>query len=143
MMIQAKPGDTVRVHYTGKLTDGTVLETSYGSTPLELNLGEGMVFPDFENAIMGMKPGESTTVSIPAGNAYGQYHGEMVLEIERENLPDNLDPEIGQMLELKWENEKTLNVMITNVSESTITVDANHPLAGRDLIFNIVLIDII
>jgi peptidylprolyl isomerase len=99
-MIHAKPGDTVKVHYTGKLTDGTVLDTSYGSSPLTLKLGKNMAFPDFEKAIIGMKPGDSTTICIPAGNAYGQHHGEMVLEIDRENLPDNLDPEIGQMLEL-------------------------------------------
>jgi FKBP-type peptidyl-prolyl cis-trans isomerase 2 len=139
---QAKTGDTVKVHYTGRLQDGTVFDTSVGSEPLEFTLGQGQVIPGFEQAVIGMQVGESKTVTIPVDQAYGPYYDDMILEVNRDELPDDLEPEVGMQLQMNQGDGGIIIVTITEVSETTIKIDANHPLAGQDLTFDIELVDI-
>ena len=140
--VQAKDGDTVKVHYTGTLEDGTVFDTSVEREPLEFTLGEGTLILGFEEAVKGMQVGQSITVTIPAEEAYGPYRDELVLVIERDQLPEELEPEVGQQLPMQQTNNGTIVVIVIDVSETTITVDANHHLAGKDLTFEIELIEI-
>lgn len=137
-MAQAKVGDTVRVHYTGKLDDGTEFDSSAGGDPLEFAIGSGQLIPGFETAVVGMNPGDSRKVTIPHDQAYGKHQEEMVITVPREELPDGLDPEIGDQLELSQDKEEFV-VTVTQVTENDITLDANHPLAGKDLTFDIEL----
>lgn len=138
----ASDGDTVRVHYTGTLGDGTTFDTSVGNEPLEFTLGEGKMIPGFEKAVYGLQVGKSKTVTIPAAEAYGPYYDELVVVIEREQLSAGLEPEVGQQLQVQQTDGSTAVVIVTDVSEDTITVDANHPLAGKDLTFEIELVEI-
>ncbi len=140
--VQAKDGDTVKVHYTGTLEDGTVFDTSVEREPLEFTLGEGTLIPGFEEAVKGIQVGQSITVTIPAEEAYGPYRDDLVMVIERDQLPEGLSPEVGQRLQMQQTNNGTIVVIVIDVSETTITVDANHPLAGKDLTFEIELIEI-
>jgi FKBP-type peptidyl-prolyl cis-trans isomerase 2 len=140
---QAKTGDTVKVHYTGRLQDGTVFDTSVGSEPLEFTLGQGQVIPGFEQAVIGMQVGESKTVTIPVDQAYGPRRDDMILEVNRDELPDDLEPTVGMQLQMNQGDGGIVIVTITEVSETTIKVDANHPLAGQDLTFDIELVDIV
>jgi peptidylprolyl isomerase len=139
---KTKDGDTVKVHYTGTLEDGSVFDTSVESEPLEFTLGQGEMIPGFEQAIIGMKVGESKTTKIPAEQAYGEYRDDLLIVIDRSQLPEDLEPKVGQQLQVTQTDGKTIIVPITDVSETTITVDANHFLAGKDLIFEIKLIEI-
>jgi peptidylprolyl isomerase len=142
-MTQAQVGDMVKVHYTGRLTDGTTFDTSLERDPLEFTLGEGELITGFEQAVLGMAAGESKTTTIPAAQAYGPHHAERVIDIERHHLPSDLQPEIGQQLQMTRPDGTTLNVIITTVTETQVTLDANHPLAGQDLIFDITLVEIL
>ncbi len=143
-MAQAQHGDKVKVHYTGRLDDGTVFDSSIISDPLEFTIGEREVVPGFEEAIIGMNPGESKTVTVPVDKAYGPRRDDMVMVVDREKFPPNIEPEVGQQLEIRQrEDGRTIPVMVTDVSESSVTLDANHHLAGKDLIFNIQLLEIV
>jgi len=122
----ASDGDTVRVHYTGTLQDGTTFDTSVGREPLEFTLGEGKMIPGFEKAIYGLKVGKSKTVTIPAEEAYGPHRDDLVIVVEREQLPANLHPKVDQQLQMQQTDGRTAVVIVTDVSETTITVDANH-----------------
>ena len=139
---QAKIGDTVKVHYTGRLQDGTVFDTSVGSEPLEFTLGQGQIIPGFEQAVIGMQVGESKTVTISVDQAYGPRRDDMILEVSRDELPDDLEPTVGMQLQMNQGDGGIMIVTITEVSETTIKIDANHPLAGQDLTFDIELVDI-
>ena len=141
-MIQAKQGDTVIVHYTGKLDDGTVFDSSVGRDPLQFSIGSGQIIPGFEQAIIGMSPGESKTETIAAENAYGPHYQEMVLVVDRQQMPGDIPMEIGQQLQLRQPSGQIIPVIITEVSDSQVTLDANHPLAGENLVFEIQLMDI-
>ncbi len=141
-MALAKLGDTVRVHYTGKLDDGTVFDSSNGGTPLEFTLGEGQIIPGFEQAVLGMSPGDSKTEVIPVENAYGEHREDMVVVVDRAQMPSDMAPEIGQQLQIQQPSGQAIPVVITEISESEITLDANHPLAGEDLTFDIQLVEI-
>ncbi len=141
-MVQAKPGDTVKIHYTGRLDDGTVFDSSVNREPLEFTLSGGQVIPGFDEAVLGMSPGESKTQKIPMDQAYGPHREEMVLEISRQQIPPELEPEVGQQLQVQQENGQTIPVFVTEVTESNVTLDANHPLAGEDLTFDIQLVEI-
>jgi FKBP-type peptidyl-prolyl cis-trans isomerase 2 len=141
-MVQAKPGDTVKIHYTGRLDDGTVFDSSVNREPLEFTLSGGQVIPGFDEAVLGMTPGESKTQKIPMDQAYGPHREEMVLEISRQQIPPELEPEVGQQLQVQQENGQTIPVFVTEVTESNVTLDANHPLAGEDLTFDIQLVEI-
>lgn len=141
-MVQAKPGDTVKIHYTGKLDDGTVFDSSVNSEPLEFTVSGGQVIPGFDQAVVGMTPGESKTEKIPMDRAYGPHRPEMVVQVSRQQLPPELEPQVGQQLQVQQEDGQTIPVFVTEVTESQITLDANHPLAGEDLTFEIELVEI-
>lgn len=141
-MPQAKTGDTVKVHYTGKLDDGTVFDSSQGREPLGFVLGEKQLLEAFEQAVEGLAPGESTTVSIPATQAYGPRNDEAVIQVPRTDMPEGLDPQVGQRLQVQQENGQAFQVVVTDASEQDVTLDANHPLAGHDLHFEIELVEI-
>lgn len=141
-MAQAKSGDTVKVHYTGKLDDGTVFDSSLDRDPLEFVLGSGMVIQGFENAIEGMSEGESKEVTIPSGEAYGDYRDDMCIEVQKAQIPENINPEVGQLLQLRTEDGGATTVTVTSITDDTVTLDANHPLAGRDLTFDLKLVEI-
>jgi peptidylprolyl isomerase/FKBP-type peptidyl-prolyl cis-trans isomerase SlpA len=132
----------VQVHYTGKLEDGTVFDTSEDGDPLSFTIGENRVIPGFEEAVTGMEPGDSKTTEVEPEQAYGEHREDMVMEMERDQIPDDVDPEVGQQLQLRLENGQTVPVLITALGEDTVTIDANHPLAGRKLLFDIELVDI-
>ncbi len=141
-MAQAKHGDTVKVHYTGKLDDGTVFDSSANREPLEFTIGAGNIIPGFEKAVVGMAQGESKTEVIPTEQAYGPYMEEMVVTIDRQQMPAEIEPEVGQQLHIQQPDGQLLPVMVTDVSDSTVTLDANHPLAGENLTFDIQLVEI-
>jgi peptidylprolyl isomerase len=141
-MAQAKPGDTVKVHYTGKLDDGTVFDSSADRDPLEFTIGEGNIIPGFERAVVGMSKGESKTEVIPTNEAYGPYQEEMVVTIDRQQMPPEINPEVGQQLHIQQPDGNVLPVIVTDVSDGTVTLDANHPLAGENLTFDINLVEI-
>ena len=142
-MAQAQHGDTVRVHYTGRLEDGTTFDSSQQRDPLEFTLGQGQLIPGFENAVVGMQPGESKTETIIADQAYGPHKPEMLIEVARQQLPDKINPHVGQRLQMRGKNGDAVPVVVINVVDTHITLDANHPLAGKDLTFEITLVDIL
>ena len=142
-MSQAQVGDTVRVHYTGKLADGTVFDSSVNREPLEFTLGEQQVIPGFEKAIVGMNQGETRTSVIRAEEAYGPYRDERVLTVDRDQFPEHIQPQVGLRLQVsQGEQQPPTAVTITDVSEEHVVLDANHPLAGQDLTFEIELVSI-
>ncbi len=142
-MAQAKAGDTVKVHYTGKLEDGTVFDTSEEQTPLEFTIGSGQIIPGFEQAVVGMEPGETKTATISPEEAYGQHREDMTITVERGQFPEDINPEPGQQLQVQQPDGRAAIVVVSDVTESTVTLDANHPLAGQPLTFDIELVDII
>ncbi len=141
-MEQAKNGDTVKIHYTGKLEDGTTFDSSIDRDPLEFTVGKGEIIPGFEQAVVGMKPGESKSVEISADKAYGQHHDELVTQVEREKIPSDIDMKAGEQLQLQSPDGRKTLVTVTEVTDSSVTLDANHPLAGKDLSFDIKLMEI-
>jgi FKBP-type peptidyl-prolyl cis-trans isomerase 2 len=141
-MPQARKGDRVKVTYRGTLDDGSVFDSSEGKDPLEFIIGEGNLIPAFEEAVAGLTRGERTTTRVPAANAYGERNEEMVFEVEKSFLPDNIDPQVGQSLKLKKDDGSAVPVSITAVTDGKVTIDANHPLAGMDLTFEIELMAI-
>ena len=141
-MLQAKQGDTVKVHYHGRLTDGTTFDSSEGRQPLEFEVGSGVVIRGFDEGVTGMSVGEKKTVVIPADDAYGPRQEDMVIEFPRTNFPPDIEPEIGMTLNMHSEDGNALPVVITEISSEAIILDANHPLAGQDLVFDIELVDV-
>lgn len=140
-MASAKSGDTVRVHYTGKLEDGSVFDSSDGRDPLEFTVGSGQVIPGFDQAVTGMSPGDERQVKISAAEAYGDRKDDLVIVVERAQLPPDIDPAVGQQLQLSQEG-RAFVVTVADVNERSITLDANHPLAGEDLTFDLQLVEI-
>ncbi len=140
-LAMAKDGNTVKVHYTGKLDDGTIFDTSVEREPLEFTIGAGQMIPGFEGAVRGMQVGQVKTVTISAEEAYGPHNEDMVLVVERDKLPENLNPVVGQRLQKQQENGHMDVVVVTDFSDTTITLDANHPLAGKALTFEIELVE--
>ena len=141
-MSEAKNGDNVKIHYTGKLDDGTIFDSSVNREPLQFTLGKGQVIPGFEQAVVGMNTGDTKTTTIPADKAYGPYKKEMVLEVSKAELPKGIEVQVGQQLQITQPNGQAFIVTAINMSESHITLDANHPLAGKDLTFDIQLVEI-
>jgi peptidylprolyl isomerase len=141
-MSQAKTGNTVKVHYTGKLKDGTIFDSSIDREPLEFKIGDGRIIPGFEHAVIGLKGGDSVSVSIAADDAYGQHDERLIQKINKDQLPEGLDPQIGQRLEAHQSDGRKVPVIVSEINESSITLDANHPLAGKDLFFEIELVEI-
>ena len=142
-MAQVKEGDTVKVHYTGKLEDGTVFDSSNEREPLEFTIGNGQIISGFEQAVIGMTPGETKTATIPPEEAYGPHREDMTLTVDREQFPEDINPEPGQQLQVQQPDGKAAIVAVSDVSTSTVTLDANHPLAGKPLTFDIRLMDVV
>jgi len=142
IMAQAKKGDTVKVHYTGKLEDGTVFDSSENQEPLTFTLGEGKLIPGFEEEVEGMSPGEKKIARIPANKAYGQRIEDAVFEIGLDQLPEDLQPEVGQQLQISQPDGQTFIVSVKEITEKSVKLDANHPLAGKDLTFEIELVEV-
>jgi peptidylprolyl isomerase len=142
-MAKAKEGDQVKVHYTGKLKGGEVFDSSENAEPLEFTIGNCEMIPGFENAVIGMEPGETKIINLASDDAYGPHNDAMVMQVPREEFPQDLKPEIGLCLQGRREDGQSINVIITGISESNLTLDANHPLAGKDLTFDIRLVEIV
>ncbi len=142
-MTIAKSGDTVRIHYTGTLDDGTEFDSSAGRDPLEFALGGGQVIPGFDDAVDGMSVGESKSVRIPPEQAYGERHDQLVQEVPKSALPDEIEPAVGMQLQSRSPEGHVMNLVVTDVADETITVDGNHPLAGQALTFAIELVEIV
>ena len=137
----AKNGDTVSAHYVGTLPDGTEFDSSREREPLEFVLGKGMLIPGFEQAVIGRKAGETVEVTIPPAEAYGERNDDMVLVVPRSEVPDNIEPEVGMMVQLASETGE-MDVMIARVTDEEVELDANHPLAGQSLHFSIEIMKI-
>jgi len=142
MMTQVKQGDTIKVHYSGKLSDGTVFDSSVEGEPLEFTVGQGQIIPGFEEAVTGMSEGEKTTALVPADQAYGPHHAEGVIDVPRDRIPAEIAPEVGQQLQMQSKDGQPVPVRVVEVAEETIKVDANHPLAGKDLTFDIEVVSV-
>jgi len=139
-MSEAQHGSKVHIHYTGKLKDGTVFDSSDGREPLEFELGAGQVIPGLDKAMRGMEVGQSKTVTIPSDEAYGPHHPEGVHVVERESLPPNVDTDLGSRLQASAQDGNVINLTVVAADDATVTLDANHPLAGRDLVFDVELV---
>lgn len=142
-MQQAQQGNLVQVHYSGRLADGTEFDSSVGGQPLSFTIGGGEVIPGFEQAVLGMAAGETRSVSIPADQAYGPVIDEMVAVVPRAELPPGLELTLGGQLEVTREDGDSFLVMVTGLTDESVTLDANHPLAGKELIFDLTLLAII
>ena len=136
----AAQGDVVHIHYTGRLEDGTVFDSSEGREPLEFVLGSGQVIPGFDDAVTGMEIGESKTVTIPAHRAYGAKRDELILDFPRSDLPAGIEPQVGQHLQMSTPDGQAFQVEVVGASPEGVVLDANHPLAGKDLTFDIELV---
>lgn len=141
-MSQAKSGDTVKIHYSGTLTDGTQFDSSEGRDPLEFAIGAGAVIPGFEKAVEGMAVGESKSVTIDPDDAYGPRHDQLIQQVPNSALPEDVEPAIGMQLQGQSPEGQVMNLTVTAVEDDAITVDANHPLAGEALTFDIELVEI-
>jgi peptidylprolyl isomerase len=142
-MSAAKSGDTVRIHYTGKLEDGTQFDSSEGRDPLEFALGGGQVIPGFDNAVEGMAVGDRKSVTIQPEEAYGPRHDQLIQDVPRNQLPDDMTPAVGMELQAQNETGEVMRFAVTAVDDESITVDGNHPLAGKALNFDIELVEIV
>ena len=143
-MGQAKHGDTVMVHYRGKLQDGSVFDDSFDREPLQFTIGGGQVIPGLEEAVVGMKPGDSKTTEVPVGEGFGPYREDMVVVVDKSQFAHlDEEPTVGERVPIRQPNGPSIEVTVANVTESEVTVDANHPLAGEDLTIDIELIDIV
>lgn len=141
-MQEVKSGDTVKVHYHGKLTDGTTFDSSEGSEPLEFEVGSGSVIGGFDSGVTGMKVEDKKTINIPVDEAYGQRQDDLLMEFPIDRFPSDMQPEVGMQLNMSNGAGQNFPVMITEVRDSTVVLDANHPLAGEDLIFDLELVEI-
>ena len=141
-MSKAKANDTVKVHYTGTLTNGEVFDSSLERDPLEFVVGGGQMIKGFDAAVTGMEVGETKTAEIAADQAYGNHNDEMVIEVPKTQLPEDLKPEVGQQLGMQQPNGQSVPVRVTKVMDESIEIDANHPLAGKDLVFELELVEI-
>jgi len=164
-MAKVKSGDTIKFNFIGTLADGTVFDTTYEeecsdesceddgcadegcgcgeSGPMELTIGEEQFFPQVEEALIGMAPGEKKTLTIAAADAFGEYDDEQVFTVPRSQFPDDVNPQIGDDLELTGDGEEGMIVTVIEVGEATVTLDANHPLAGEDLTFALEVVEIL
>ncbi|MDT8389243.1 MAG: peptidylprolyl isomerase [Lentisphaeria bacterium] len=142
-MARVKTGDTVRLHYTGTLDDGTVFDTSVDRGPFEFTVGEGKVIKGFDTGVLGMEVGTKKTIHIPYKEAYGRYHEDATWKIPRVDFPKTITPEVGMAMQMKDHDGRPIRIHITEVTPIDITVDKNHPLAGKDLTFELELVEIL
>ncbi len=141
-MTEVKSGDTVRIHYKGSLNDGSVFDSSEGRDPLEFTVGSGQIIPGLDSALPGMKVGDEKTVHVPADNAYGAKDPNATQPVPRDQFPADIPLEVGTQLQVQTPNGQVMTVSIVEVREDSVVLDANHPLAGKDLIFDISLVAI-
>jgi len=141
-MSQVQDGSTVKVHYTGKLEDGTVFDSSKDRDPFEFKIGARAVIPGFEKGIVGMAVGETKSVTIPPDEAYGQKRDELISNVEKSHFPQDITPTVGQQLQMQQPDGRPLNMMVTEIDGDNVTLDANHPLAGKTLTFEIELVEV-
>ena len=141
-MVQAKNGNKVKVHYTGKLEDGSVFDSSSGDSPLEFTLGQGQVIPGFDQGVLGMEPGESKVLNIPVDQAYGPYNPDAVFEIDRSELPPDIPLEVGLRMQGNQPGGRVAEITIVEFDDAKVKMDSNHPLAGQALTFDIQLVEI-
>ena len=141
-MSPAKAGDTVKIHYTGKLEDQSVFDSSADRDPLEFKIGESVVIRGLQEGVVGMASGQKKSLVLPPEEAFGQIHDELIVDVEMNQFPENITPTIGEQLQLKRQDGSSINVTITNTTEESVTLDANHPLAGLTLFFDIELVEI-
>lgn len=141
-MAHPRSGDKVKIHYTGRLDDGRVFDSSKERTPIELTVGEERLLPGFEEALTGMEPGDERTVKIPADRAFGPHRPELMLSVGRDELPEHIKPQVGQQLQMQQGNGEVAVVTVAEVSDEQVTIDANHPLAGQDLTFDLELVEV-
>ncbi|HVV02698.1 MAG TPA: peptidylprolyl isomerase [Puia sp.] len=142
-MQQVKAGDTVRVHYNGRLTDGTTFDSSEGRDPLEFQVGSGMVIKGFDEGVMGMTVGQKKTIEIPVEEAYGPKDPQAIVEFPAANFPPGMTPEVGMQLAMTNQHGHQIPVTIVEVRPDIVVLDANHQLAGEDLVFDLELIEIV
>jgi len=141
-MTQAKQGASAKVHYTGKLDDGTVFDSSAGREPLEFTIGAGQLIAGFDEAVVGMAVGEKKTVRIEAEQAYGPHNPELTMKVPRSDLPEEIRPELGMQLEASQEGGHSMVVTVVEITDESVTFDANHPLAGKALTFEIEVVEL-
>jgi FKBP-type peptidyl-prolyl cis-trans isomerase 2 len=141
-MTQAKPGTTVSIHYTGTLDDGTTFDSSDGRDPLTFQMGEGQIIPGLESALSGMSVGEEKTVTIPSDQAYGPLNPQAVQQVPREAVPADIPLDLGTQLQVQTPDGRALPVVVTEVTDEQVTLDANHPLAGKDLTFAVEVVSV-
>jgi peptidylprolyl isomerase len=141
-MSKVKEGDTVHVHYHGKLTDGTTFDSSEGKSPLQFKVGEGQVIKGFDQALLDMEPGDKKTVNIPVDEAYGPAVKENFLEFPKTDFPPEMKPEVGLQLHLSDNQGNQFPVVVAEIKDESVVLDANHPLAGKDLVFDIELVSV-
>ncbi|HDZ15343.1 hypothetical protein LCGC14_0650900 [marine sediment metagenome] len=143
-MSQVKKDDTVKVHYTGKLDDGQVFDSSVErGEPLKFTMGQGQLIPGFEDGVINMKVNEKKTINISKEKAYGEIRKELVQEVPKNQLPENIKPEVGMGLTSQTQDGKEINLIVKDVKDETIVVDGNHPLAGKDLTFELEVVEIL
>jgi len=142
-MANVKDGDTIIIEYTGKLEDGTVFDSTEGKNPLEFTVGEGEVVSGLEKGVIGMTPGESKTIVIPAEDGYGPHLKERVCELDKKRIPDNFHPEVGQQLQMYRADGLPVMGTVVAISETSFTMDYNHPLAGKTLVFETTLLEVL
>ncbi len=142
-MSDARPGDTVRIHYTGTLSDGSTFDSSQGRDPLEFTVGSGQIISGLDRAIAGMSVGETKTVTVPAAEAYGDHNPDGVQSVPRDQVPDHIPLDLGTQLSVQTGDGRTLPVTVTEVTQEAVVLDANHPLAGKDLTFQVELVEIV
>ena len=142
-MNQVTVNSTVKVHYTGKLANGEVFDTSDGKEPIEFTLGQGQLIPGFEKGLIDMKLNEKKTINMTKDDAYGEVNETLIQEVKKTDLPQDMEPKVGMGLVSKSPDGQEINLMVVEVKEETIVIDGNHPLAGRDLIFDLEVVEII
>ncbi len=142
-MSKVKSGDRVKIHYSGSFEDGTVFDASEGRAPLEFTVGAQEVIKGMEDALIGMSPGESKKEVIAPERAYGMRNPEMAVEVERKNMPEDMAPVVGHQVKITQDDGSTIVAQVTAVTEEHVTLDANHPMAGKELTFDIELLEII
>ncbi|SDS50330.1 FKBP-type peptidyl-prolyl cis-trans isomerase 2 [Polaribacter sp. KT25b] len=141
-MSQVKENNTVKVNYTGKLTDGQIFDTSEGREPIQFTLGQGQIIPGFEKGLIDMEVNEKKTITIAKEEAYGEVNKALIQEVNKADLPQDMEPKVGMGLVSKTPDGQEMNLMVVEVKEETIVIDGNHPLAGKDLVFDIEVLEI-
>jgi peptidylprolyl isomerase len=142
-MAHAKPGDTVKIHYTGSLENGTIFDSSIDHDPIQFTIGTGLIITGLEQAVVGLRPGERTTIRVPAEQAHGPHREELVMQVDRGQIPADPEPHAGQLYDIRKGDEATTEYRVTDVTSTHVTLDANHPLAGHELIFEVQLLEIV